>query len=432
MSAKITINSDETIVCPQCSEKFPLDQGITRQTIEKYENEFEKELVKRGKEREGEIAQDAEKKASKTYSLKILELESKLDEKEASLKQTHSLLLEAGKKARAKAQEEFELERRSLQEDLSQKEDALKKLRENELSLRKERQKMEEEKQNLELENQRKLDAERRKIQEQMAKTEAEKFRFKEAEYRKKLEDAQKVNDELTRKLEQGSQQLQGEVLELELEEVLRSSFPHDKIEPVRKGARGADVLQKVFTPSAQLCGTIIWEAKRAENWSDKWIQKLKDDQLEANAELAVLVSTQLPKDVDDPFTMIGDIWVTSHQLIRPVAETLRLMLIEANKLKLASIGKSEKMELLYNYLSSPQFAQKVRSVVETFISMKADLDREKSAMLRLWKKRESQISRVVNSMSGMIGELQGIAQDSLPQLESIEQLSLPSAEDAD
>ena len=432
MSTKIIINSDETIVCPQCSEKFPLDQGITRQTIEKYGNEFEKELVKRGKEREGEIAKDAEKRASKSYSLKILELESKLDEKEASLKQTQSLLLEARKKARAKAQEEFELERRSLQEDLSQKEEALKKLRENELGLRKEKQKLEEEKQNLELENQRKLDAERQKIQEKMAKTEAEKFRLKEAEYRKKLDDAQKVNDELTRKLEQGSQQLQGEVLELELEEVLRSSFPHDKIEPVRKGARGADVLQKVFTPNAQLCGTIIWEAKRAENWSDKWIQKLKDDQLEANAELAVLVSTHLPKDVDDPFTMMGGIWVRSHQLIRRVAETLRLMLIEANKLKLVSVGKSEKMELLYNYLSSPQFAQKIRSVIETFISMKTDLDREKNAMLRLWKKRESQISRVVNSMSGMIGELQGIAQDSLPQLESIEQLSLPSAEDTD
>ncbi|MEE9225743.1 MAG: DUF2130 domain-containing protein [Bacteroidota bacterium] len=312
---------------------------------------------------------------------------------------------------------------------MDQKEQAIKDFREKELSLRREKQKLQQEKQNLELEVQRRIDKERLSIQEQVSKTEAEKFNLKEAEYKKKLEDAQKVNEELARKLEQGSQQLHGEVLELELESVLRASFPNDKIEPVRKGQRGADVLQKVYTPTGQRCGTIIWEAKRAENWSDKWVQKLKDDQLEAKAELAVIVTTNMPNGIEEPFSMLGDIWVAKDRVIKPVAQTLRLMLIEAYNLKLINTGKNEKMEALYTYLFSPQFAQRVRAVVETFVGMRRDLEQEKNAILRLWKKREAQIDRVATSMSGMVGELQAIAHESLPQLENIEQLSLPGPE---
>ena len=432
MATKIILNSHETIVCPKCSEKFPLHQGITKQTMEKYEKEFQKEFEKRDEELREDIRREEEKRARKTFTQKQAELQEQIDASEEARKKAETAARKAANEARSKAEQEFDVERKTLKQDLAQKDAAVKDFREKELTLRKEKQKLEEDKQNLELDVQRRIDQERRTIQEQVSKTEAEKFHFKEAEYQKKLNDAQKVNDELSRKLEQGSQQLQGEVLELELESVLRASFPHDKIEPVRKGQRGADVLQIVNTPTGQRCGTIIWEAKRAENWSDKWVQKLKDDQLEAKAELAVIVTTVLPNDISEPFAMLGDIWVAKEQVIKPMAETLRLLLIEAYKLKLVNTGKNEKIEALYNYLCSPQFTQRVRSVVETFVGMKRDLDQEKNAMIKLWKKREAQIDRVTVNMAGMVGELQAIAHESLPQLESIELLSLPSSEESD
>ncbi len=249
---------------------------------------------------------------------------------------------------------------------------------------------------------------------------------MKEAEYKKRLEDAGKANAELTRKLEQGSQQLHGEVLELELESILRDSFPNDDIKEIAKGVRGADVLQCVYTQTGHICGTIIWEAKRAQNWSDKWLQKVKDDCMSANADIPVLVSTVLPKDCDEIFKIIDGVWVVSNRIIRPVAETLRVMLIQTNNLKTQNEGSSRKADLIYSYLGTPQFSQNLRSVFETFAYMKRDLDREKSAMYKTWKKRETQLERVAVSMSNMVGQLQAIAQDSLPELDKIDQLLLP------
>ena len=220
--------------------------------------------------------------------------------------------------------------------------------------------------------------------------------------------------------MDHGSQQLQGEVLELELEHMLGTTFFQDLIEEVKKGQRGADVLQTVRTPTGQICGKIIWEAKRAENWSDKWLQKLKDDQQAANADIAVLVTTAMPKGVSDSFCRLGDVWVVSPEVMRPVAETLRVILLEAQRLKLVNSGRSEKMEQLYNYLSSTQFSQRVRTMLEGFESMRSDLEAEKRAMQRIWAKRQTQIERVTGSMTSVVGELQAIAHDQLPQLDSV------------
>ena len=281
----------------------------------------------------------------------------------------------------------------------------------------------------MELELQRKFDEEKNKMQEQIRHSEGERFRLKELEYQKKIEDAQKANEDLRRKLEQGSQQLQGEVFELELENIIKNAFPFDIVEEIRKGVRGADVLQTVITRTGQICGKIIWEAKRAENWSSNWVPKLKDDQREANAELAVLVTTTMPKLTTEPFCILDGIWIVNIAAVRPMAETLRLLLLEAHKHKLISLNKNEKMEALYHYLCSPQFAQKVRVVVDAFSSMKRDLDAEKAAMARLWKKREQMINRVTVNMMGMCGELQAIAEESLPQLDSIAVLPAPDDE---
>jgi hypothetical protein len=178
------------------------------------------------------------------------------------------------------------------------------------------------------------------------------------------------------------------------------------------------------------MCGKIIWEAKRAENWSDKWLQKLKDDQQEAQADIAVLVTTAMPKGLVEPFCRQGDIWLVAPHVVRPLAETLRVVLLECQRLKLVNSGRSEKMELLYNYLSSAQFAQKIRAMLESFDCMRKDLEAEKRAMHKIWSKRQVQIDRATFSMASVCGELTAIAQDSLPQLEAIRILELPTTDE--
>jgi hypothetical protein len=335
--------------------------------------------------------------------------------------------------AKKEAIEEFQTNKKSLEDKIRIKDEALKSSREKEIKLLEEKEKLEEEKSKIELEAKRKINSERESIRQKAFQDKEEEYKLIKADYEKKISDVQKVNDDLRKKLENKSQQFTGEVLEEILEELLKKSFPQDDIQPVRKGVKGADVIQTVFNKLGQNCGKILWEAKRHENWNDKWIQKLKDDQIEAGAEVAILVTTTLPKDCNELFTIIDDLWVISDQLILPIANTLRFSLIELNKQKQSNVGKNEKMELLYNYLNSPQFVQKIKSVISAFFNMKEDLDKEKNAMQRLWKKRETQIERVVNNMSSMIGELQGISQESLKQFDEIDELLLPgtSSDDA-
>jgi hypothetical protein len=430
MIHKIIISATEPIACPKCDHHFPLDQGITRQTIERYESEFEEAFAGQRKELEATMTKDAERKATKLFAGQIVQLQEQLADTRKAEKEAKALIAKAQLDARAKAQEEYAGEKKSLADELAAKDAKLKEFRDQELDLRKQKKALEDQQANLQLEMQRKMDEERVTLTEQISRREAERHGLIEAEYRKKIEDAQRANEDLRRKLEQGSQQLQGEVLELELENVLESAFVHDLIEEVKKGQRGADVLQTVRTATGQTCGKIIWEAKRAEHWSEKWLQKLKDDQQAAGADIAVLVTTVMPKGVTGPFARIGDVWVVSPHAMRPVAETLRVTLLELQRLRLVNTGRNEKQEQLYNYLSSAPFAQRVRTMLESFEAMRSDLEAEKRAMQKMWAKRQAQIERVTGSMVNVVGELQAIAHDQLPELEAIEQLSLPGSID--
>jgi hypothetical protein len=305
---------------------------------------------------------------------------------------------------------------RTLEAELKLKEQRLAAYREAELVLRREKSELEEKQKEVALEIQREVDAQRKRIENSTA----ESYRLREAEWRKKIDDAQKANEDLKRKLEQGSQQLQGEVLELEIEDLLSAAFPFDGIEPVKKGARGADVIQTVRLRSGAVCGRVVWETKRAENWSNAWVPKLKDDQQAAGGELAVLVSTAFPAGISEPMVMYEGVWLVRPDLVRALAEALRTVLIESQRQKAISAGKGESMEAMYNYITSAQFAQKIRAVVDAYQQMRDDLDREKSAMQRLWKKREGQLERITSNMLGICGELQGVSEEALPQLDDI------------
>lgn len=426
MTAKIIITANETIVCPKCSHHFSLDQGITRQTIERYESEFEQVFAAQRKEMEIAISNEAERKANKTFSDQITKLQEQLGDTQKAEKEARALITKTQADTKVKAQLEFAQEKQALADELAEKEVKLKQFRDQELDLRKQKKQLEEDQANMQLALQRKLDEERVLLTAQIGQKEAERFSMIEAEYRKKIEDAQKANEDLRRKLDQGSQQLQGEVQELELESLLRARFPQDIIEPVPKGEYGGDALQRVIGQIGQPCGTILWESKRTKNWSDGWLSKLREDQRAAKAEIAIIVSQALPKNLET-FDLIDGIWITSPRSAIAVALVLRHSLIELAAARQASEGQQTKMELVYQYLTGPRFRQRVQAIVEKFTDMHDDLDRERKAMTRLWAKREEQIRGVIDATAGMYGDLQGIAGKTLQEIEGLSLVALPS-----
>jgi hypothetical protein len=264
------------------------------------------------------------------------------------------------------------------------------------------------------------MDEERRRIEETVRSAEAEKARFREADLQKKLDDTLGKLADTQRQLEQGSQQAQGEVLELLLERQLAETFPIDRIAEVKKGARGGDAVHTVVAHSGHSAGMILWEAKRAQRWSGQWPSKLKDDMREAGAEVGVIVTTAFPTEwpQGQPFGLHEDVWLTLPAMALPLAAALRAGLLDAHKARVASANKGEKMEAVYDYLTSPQFAHKLRAVYEAFGKMKKELDVERTTMQQRWKRRERQIQLAQVQLIGIAGDLQGLAQQDLPQLE--------------
>ncbi|MDI6766125.1 MAG: DUF2130 domain-containing protein [Bacteroidota bacterium] len=388
----------EFITCPKCGHKIQLTEAFTHDIEEKLRVQFESEIKKK----------DAELKQT---------IESKDKELQASLARERAKLEVQAKK---QAQESVSVELKDLQSQLQEKAKQLDDAQEKELQLRKQQRELEEEKRSLKLEVQRTLDAERKNIREQTIKEISEEQRFKEAEKDNQLAAMREQIEVLKRKAELTSQQLQGEVQEIELETILSQQFKHDTIEPVAKGVRGADVIQLVRDERGQLCGKIIWESKRTKAWSDGWVQKLKDDQRASKAEIAVIVTTVLPKEINR-FGYYDGIWVTDFPSTIGLAMALRENLIQIAFARTALVGKNEKMELIYNYLTGSEFAQRVQGIVESFIAMKEDLDAEKRAMEKLWAKREGQINRVIKNTSGMYGDLQSIAGSSLPEIKMLQ-----------
>lgn len=257
------------------------------------------------------------------------------------------------------------------------------------------------------------------------ARNEAEEsLKFKVMEKDHTITSMKKQIEELKRKSEQGSQQLQGEVQELELEEMLRTKFPFDTIEAVPKGEYGGDVIQRVFGKSGQESGSILWESKRTKNWSDGWLSKLREDQRTAKAEISVLITQILPVGVET-FELIENVWVTHPRVAFPLAMALRQTLLQISMARKSSEGQQTKMEMVYQYLTGPNFRHRVGAIVEAFTSMREDLEKERKVIMKQWAKRNEQIERVTNATIGMYGDLQGIAGKSLQEIEGLELNSL-------
>ena len=383
MGRTIIVDAAEKVACPKCSHHFPLSEGISRQAIERHAAELERALAEARKKLEAQLA------------------------------------------AEAKAQ--FDTQLKSLNEALSAKDSALARFRTEELGLRRQLLELQDAKKNQDLEYARKLDAERKKIEEQARSAVGEEVNRREAQWKAQLESAQREAADLKRKLEQGSQQLQGEALELSLEALLKGAFPLDKILAVPKGVNGADLVQRVRSSSGLVCGTILWEAKQTKAWQPAWLRKLKDEQQEIGAELAVIVTAAMPKDAQEPFLRESDVWVARFDAARPLAEALRAMLVELHKQRQANLGRNEKAEVIYNYICSPQFASRVKTVYEGFAAMREELEAEKAAFGRIWKKREAHLTRMQDGLLAVVGDLQGIGQEAFPALEGV--AALPAQE---
>ncbi len=410
--------AEQTIQCPKCKTEIPLTDAISNKIREELKSELQIEVNKK----EQEIA-----KKQKEISVKEKELadaKNSIDEQVAEKLKSEKKKLED--QLKSKVREELSADMTALQTELDDKNKKLKTARDIELQIRKEKRELEESKAALELEVARKLDEGKRQIEDAVTKKVLEEHRQKDSEKDRLIKELSVQMEDMKRKAEQRSQQLQGESLELELEESLKIEFPFDTFEPVEKGVRGADLLQKVHTQSGKFCGSILWETKRTKLWSDGWVQKLKDDQREAKAEVAVLISEALPKGFNK-FRQLDGVWVTDFPSFVSLALALRVMITQVSKAREALAGKSEKMELVYNYLTGNEFRSRVEAIVESVSSMRNELNSEKTALQKIWAKREKQIEKVIGNMVGMYGDLEGISGTSLP---SIKILELPSSQE--
>jgi len=378
------------IKCPNCKKEISIPDALSHELQKKFE-------IDREKEREEERKQMLEWKEK-------IARESKLESK----KEIEDLKI--------KIKEEELAETKLLKEELSKQKEEAQKAKDQELLLRKKTNELEEREKNFELEKQRQLDEERAKIRQQTAESLLKEHQMRDAEKNKQMEDMKRKIEELQQKANLTSQQLQGEVQELELEEFLKKEFPLDDILPVAKGIKGADASQVVRDQMGRTVGTIIWESKRTKNWSEEWVAKLKDDMRLVKGDVAILVSSVLPSGIKH-FGPKDGIYLTSYECLLSVATMIRIYLIREYQTKKSVVGKNEKMEVIYNYLSGNEFRQKVEAIVEAFSVMKEDLEKEKRMFMQSWAKREKQIEKVISNTIGMHGDLQGLMCSSLPQI---------------
>ncbi|PYT03743.1 MAG: DUF2130 domain-containing protein [Acidobacteria bacterium] len=411
--------AEPTIICPKCKNEIKLTESLAAPLIESTRREFEQRLAQKdidiaSREKSVRAGEEALAKAKESLESQIAE---KLQQERARIaaEEAKKAKLALGNDLNQKTKEISD-----LQDILKQRDEKLAEAQTAQAELIKKQRELDDAKRELELTVEKRVQAGLEGVRDQARKEAEEGLKLKVMEKEQTITSMQKQIEDLKRRAEQGSQQLQGEVQELELEAMLRAKFPRDTIEPVPKGEHGGDALQRVVGPLGQVCGTILWESKRTKNWTENWLAKLRNDQRAAKAEISVLVSQSLPKEVE-AFDFVDGVWVAHPRVAIPVAIMLRQSLIEVSTARQASEGQQSKMEMLYSYLTGPRFHQRVQAIVESFSNMKEDLDKEKRAITKQWAKRDEQIERVMQATVGMYGDMQGIAGKTLQEIEGLE-----------
>ncbi|HPF39666.1 MAG TPA: DUF2130 domain-containing protein [Phycisphaerae bacterium] len=417
--------TDPTIICPNCQKEIKLNESLAAPLIEATRKEFEKRLA------EQSAAMSAREAALKAERDAIAKQKAQIDDEVAEklTAERRRIAEEEAKKARRAAADDLDVKAKELEEikQLLESNNAkLAEARKQETEFRRKQRELEDKQNELDLELEKRLAAALAPEREKAMKAADEEYRLKLAEEQEKSRKLLEQLAEAKRRAEQGSQQMQGEIQELDLETRLTEAFPRDVIEPVPKGQFGGDVVQRVLSPQGQECGAILWESKRTKNWSGGWTDKLKQDQRAAKADVAVIVSQALPSGVD-AFTEVDGVWVSAYPFAIPLAGVLRMALTEASLARRAAEGQQDKMAVLYQYMTGPQFRQRVEAIKDAFVTMQSDLDAERRVITKQWEKRQKQIERVMVSTVGMYGDLQAIAGTTIQEIEGLEMKALSS-----
>ncbi len=389
------------IKCPNCAHEFPLEDALNdemKEAIEKEKQELRQQMVEYKRVKEEELGKKEMEWQQKTQVEKAA-LQKQLEE---TLRRTIAA--------------DFENKVQMLEQNNKDNEEKLKSSRQKELAFLQKEQELKNKEAELDLTVQKKLQSEREKLSEELRRIEEQKVAARENEYslkvkelEKQLDDQKKLADEMRRKAEQGSMQLQGEVQELALEEILRSSFPFDIISEVGKGVRGADCIQTVRNNFGQECGKIIYESKRTKDFSNDWIEKLKADMRVLGADVALIVTQAFPKDMDR-FGEKDGVWICTFTEVKSIVHMLRDGIIKISTATKSQENKGDKMHMLYDYLTSNEFAGQWKAIREGFMSMKLSIQKERDAMEKLWKAREKQLEKVLLNAAHVRGSIEGIS----------------------
>ncbi len=411
------------IKCPNCGHQFPMEEAVTeeykkglREQMQSFINNKEKEFLKKQDDfarREKELIQSAQQREKELAQLSQQQeaaFNRKLEEEKRQVQAAVELSL------RKSISGDFEHKLRLLEDANKDNEEKLKVSRQRELEFLKKEQELINKEAEMELSVQRLLQEERGKLSEEIRQVEGQRVAAKETEYQmrlkeleKQLDDQKKLAEEMRRKAEQGSMQLQGEVQEIALEELLRASFPFDEISEVGKGMRGADCIQTVRNNFGQECGKIIYESKRTQTFSPDWVEKLKADMRSQGAAIAVIVTQAMPKDMN-AFGERNGVWICSFSEVKALAYVLRDGVIRIFNAARSQENKGDKMHLLYDYLTSTEFGEQWKAIREGFLSMKQSIQKERDTMERLWKAREKQLEKVLLNAAHVRGSIEGIA----------------------
>src|ERR1044072_543771 len=401
-----------SITCPNCKHQFVMEDAFAADIEKEMRGKLESEWHKRMEGLQAEKQQLAQQRQQVEQQRQIQE--EKLNKRLLSEKEKlHASLSE---NIRKNLSADFENQVRMLQQTNQEQEERLKEARRQELEFLRREQELRNKEEELEIAMQKKILEARNQLSEVIRKEEAERSQLRETEFQlrlremeKQLEDQRKLADEMKRKAEQGSMQLQGEIQELALEELLRQAFPFDEISEVGKGVKGADCIQTIRNQYGQDCGRIIYESKRTKDFSKDWVEKLKADMRSQGAEVAILVTQAMPKDMDR-FGEREGVWICSFAEVKALALVLRDGVIRIAGALTSQENKGDKMHMLYNYLPSSEFAEQWKAIREGFLAMKISIQKEREAMEKLWKAREKQLEKVLLNAAHIKGSVEGIA----------------------
>ena len=416
------MKNETQIKCPNCGTSIDVQDILSHQLEEEIKQKYQSQIAEEKKKYEREQDKlkqeklDFEQKKKKENQLfqERLENQLKADKKE----------IEAKLKLKLKEEQSEQFD--ALQKELNEKSEQVKELNRSKAEIEKLKREKGELKEAAEAEAQKKLNEILISEKEKIKKLEEDKNELRFKEMQKQLEDQKKLTEEMKRKQEQGSMQLHGEVQELAIEEWLASKFPLDTIEEIKKGARGGDCIQIVHSRTEQNCGTIYYESKRTKDFQPSWIEKFKADIRDRGANIGVLVTEVMPSDMDRMGLKDG-IWICNYDEFKGLCTVLREGILQVNNAIISQENKGDKMDLLYDYLTSSTFRMQIEAIVEGFTQMKSDLDSEKRSMQRIWKQREKQIEKVVTNTIDMYGSIKGIAGNAI---QSVKALELPDGDD--